>query len=362
MFFKKLMPLLVVFITLLTVISCSPRKPLIEETGLNTASTDSSKLTNKEKQPSPSSSETMLTTQNLNIIPMEVNETLKFYHPAFPAKGVTGLPDTYLSVADPGWKFVNIRLAFENPSANFVTVKPWSNLPDIKLKTEQGWFYELDTSFLGGVDSVFLPFWQCYTNNTNTNISGRFQIPGNFRISGDKLFGLYAFDYDDRESYYLIFRASEKSSGYTLLIPGYPDIKLKSNLTEIVFPTTLPNSSFRTIGDTVNIPNKGNIKISGFTRNNDSDSASLQVELSNTSEGYDQEFNLGFIFVGDDGIFRCQGSDKIFGIIPDLDLPESIVVGPGQTNNLKINVHIPNDVKNIKLTVTGDISDVINLD
>jgi len=84
----------------------------------------------------------------------------------------------------------------------------------------------------------------------------------------------------------------------------------------------------------------------------------LQVELSNASEGYDQEFNLGFIFIGDDGILRCQGGWEPEG----LDSPKLIVVGPGQTNNLKINVDIPSNVINIKLIVSGDISDVINLD
>jgi len=157
-FSKKFSLLLIFFMVLFLIVSCSSNNSIADEVSPNTNPPDSSKLADSEEQPSESSLETNLDTQELNIIPLEFEETTKFYHPPFPAEDLTGMPDTYLSVADPGWKFVNVRLAFENPSRNFVTVKPWGNLPDIKLKTEQDWLYELDTSFLGGMDSVFLPF------------------------------------------------------------------------------------------------------------------------------------------------------------------------------------------------------------
>jgi len=337
-------------------LSCSSKKPLAEESKQITTSTNYSKEVNEEEQISSSSSESIATIQNLNIIPMEVTETLKYYDTPFPARGVA--PDPSPLDADSGWKFVNIRLAFENPSNSFVTINSWNSLSGIKLKTEQGWLYEFDTSWDMITLDAFLPFWQ-YNKNI---ITDRFKIPGGFRIAGSNLFETYAYD-SRLEYYFLRFRAAEKSSVYTLLIPGYPDIELKSNLNDIVFPTTLPNNSFRAKGDIINISDKGSLRVLDFARTNDSDTAFLQAELSNNSEGYDQKFNIGFIFVGDDGIFRCQESETFGGLTHlDLDMPEYISVGPGQTENLKIKTYIPNDVKNIKLIVTGDIDVVMNLD
>ena len=45
-----------------------------------------------------------------------------------------------------------------------------------------------------------------------------------------------------------------------------------------------------------------------------------------------------------------------------LNLPPPITLGPGQTEILKANTYIPDDVKNIKLIITGDMNSVVNLD
>lgn len=338
-------------------VSCSATKPLVEESKSNT---NSSQEASEGEQASQSSSENISTTQNLNIIPMEFTETLISEETPFPAKGVSQ-DHLFDKTAEPGWKYVNIRLAFENSSDNFIDIYSWESLSGIKLLTEQDWSYDLDMLKSIGKDA-FLPFYQ-FEFKIDTD---RFKIPGGFRIAGDNLFENFPRD-KWCESYYLRFKVAEKSSGYTLIIPGYPDTKITNNLNSIVFPTTLPNSSFRAIGETLNIPEKGNLKILDFSRDPDSSMANLTSELFNASGGYNQEFNLGFIFVGDDGIFRCQefiweraGTEDVS--LFRLALPGPITLGPEQTEILKANTYIPSNVKNIKLIITGDMNAVVNLD
>ena len=347
----------------MVVVSCSPVKPSEVVTESKIEASESFKET-KIEESTTFALESMPATQGLTIIPVEITETLDHFPTPFPAKKVARR-DTFNSSnffdlkrnAEQGWKYVNIRLALENSSNSFVTINYWDNLPDIKLKTEQGWVYELEDTSASTVEA-FLPWWRFrYTPTTE-----RFKIPSGFRIAGDNLFTNYARD-TWCEPYYLRFKVAEKSSGYTLSIQGYPDIVLKSDLNNLVFPTTLPNSSFTSVGDVINIPDKGSIKILDFSRDPNSDRATLRVELSNASGGYDQKFNLGFIFVGDDGIFTCQGTEAEEDLTTVLNFPESITVGPGITNFLYfIQSNIPIDVKNIKLILTGDIDAVMNLD
>lgn len=165
--------------------------------------------------------------------------------------------------------------------------------------------------------------------------------------------------------YFASFKVAEKSSGYTLIISGYPDTIITDNLKPVEFPTSLPNSSFKNMGDTLNISDKGSIKILDFFKDPNSDNVVLRFELSNASGGYDQNFHLGFIFVGNDGIFRCLKSNSPVlaeGASFMGDYPKQWVVGPGKTNLCFVKANIPIDVKNIKLIITGDIDTVINLD
>ncbi len=67
-------------------VSCSTTKPLVEGSKSNT---NSSQEASEGEQVSQSSSENIITTQNLNIIPMEVTETLTSEETPFPAKGVS---------------------------------------------------------------------------------------------------------------------------------------------------------------------------------------------------------------------------------------------------------------------------------
>jgi len=253
----------------------------------------------------------------------------------------THTQEIYEAEAESGWKYVNVQLGLKNNTGEFVDIndmKFLENKEEIKIKTEQGWTYSLSEHFN---DNFFPLLGDKFESNL-------YKIPGNFVVIGS-YFHTASIGY-----YYLRFKVAEKSSGYKLILPGYPDIDLNKSNKEIILPTDLPDSSFNNVGDKLAITDKGYLVIENFIVNPISDEVTIDATLSNASEGYDQEFNINFFLIGNDGILRASQSYK------ERYINSPIKVGPGQNFSMHETFSINKELKNLMLIITGDIDAVIN--
>jgi len=343
---KKVVLIGVIIIFFTFIVACSLGKSAGTdiESKETTSTTETFQESPGEELSSSQTSDSEMEYQKLKIIPLEITETLDYIDPPFP---VEGRKSEITGKADPGWKFLNISIAFENPTKDFVGMSPSDSLPSIKVKTEQGYSYELDEVDPLGWNAI-LPF----------PFEGRavdLRIPGGFRITGERYRVPVTDDYFELR-YYFRFKVAEKSSGYKLLVAGFPEIDLSRQNKELAFPTDLPESSFYKLGEQLAIQDKGSISIIDFKRDSNSNEAVLKIKYINASEGYQQKFNLAYSIIGNDGILSfSSGKDFPFDYT-------AITVGPGQKVEAEERFFLPSYVNNAKLIITGDIEVVVNLE
>jgi hypothetical protein len=253
---------------------------------------------------------------------------------------------------EPGWKRLTVQVTFENCTDEFREFHPedycvngayyLGGLP-VRIATSEGYEYE----------------------GTLQYPDPKGPIPGRFRVTGGAeeiwYFGNTKYE---MELFTMDCKVAKDTSGYSIVIEGFPAIQLENSIQEnLVFPTDLPNSSFSNVGDILTVSDKGDIAILDFGNEpnvyyneHGVDRLFITILYKNASGGYDQYFNLYYYVIGSDGVknYEYEHLEREFR-------DSSIAVGPSEERSVKHVFLVPEKVSNLKLVIFGDIQAVINL-
>ncbi len=300
----------------------------------------------------------------------------------------------------PGWKSVSMGFVAENRSNKtmLILLDPY-NFGDSVLKSQEGFSYKNTDHFSdNGIcfGSFASPYEETTVQKLRSSLSPELlkiiskgpgfhefnSIPPHFRTRG--IFRISVNGVCNEKS--VNFTVGEKTSGYKLNVPNFPEIDLHKDaisLDQLKFPTDRPDSDFKNPGTTISIPGKGSVTFEGVvgkTPNVDYSLYTLPIEkrgtmvklrfrFHNDNIGYGQQFNLATKLFGDDGILytTTSMSESLIKAFPNQPLywdgyfVQAYEVAPGNDATVEVSILTSYNVKGGKLAVSGDINEIFNL-
>ena len=232
--------------------------------------------------------------------------------------------------AEPGWKFVVLYFAVENMTDQPLAFTLQGDyVKSVRLTTSEGYEYSLSSQ----------SSWLRELFGTGGHL-----IPGGFRVRQVHLEG--------NRPVGLVFSVAQNTSGYQLTIPGYAPIDFERDREEVVFPSDRSASQYHLLGDTVLVPEKGSIQVTGFRKHwldtHGEATAVIDVTYENASGGYDVLFDVEYAVVGDDGVLAVELNR------------DPVKVGPAQRAEVQHELRISN-ARELVLLVSGDVTAAYSL-
>lgn len=285
---------------------------------------------------------------------------------ATPANSLLQLVPIFIHSSESGgWKFYVVNFALENQSDQWLPVAVDTGKGIVE--TQEGFNYDAEPIR--------------YSDMTPLLHGEPIAIPPDFRIAGS------TDDYNGFENaLQLVFNAAETAYPLQVNFGNYGMINLTNiptsgaSLSESIsllvqngsytFPTNKPRTSYKNMGDTVEIPNQARITFLQAYRSQYGifDGVTIDVQFQNLNAGYDTTINAGCYMIDGMGFIRWNKEDTRF------------YAGPGQTNTTKIGFYLWNPSKafygdnsldsatldllrhNSKLICRGDFEAIFNLD
>lgn len=303
----------------------------------------------------------------------------------------------------PGWKFVSVKGFVVENKSNKIMLIPLNNSAFSKsvLKSQEGFAYKNpdnkadwncfgssggfnDRETLAQAQQKISPDLLRILKTEDNAVNPYYilnSLPPHFRVRG-------SFNYNTRGNISaddiqlckkgLKFIAGEKTSGYRLNVPNFPEISLQndtSSVDQLKFPTDRPDSDFKNPSTTINIPGKGSVAFEGavsrtsiapFTAELPGTKVKVRFRFHNDSIGYDQKFMLTIKLFGDDGILYTAMDDRAMNMFPTQPLywdgyPIYTYVPPSNDQIQEVDIVVSSTLKSGKLMVSGDINEIFNL-
>ncbi len=161
----------------------------------------------------------------------------------------------------------------------------------------------------------------------------------------------------------------------SLPIAGFqePDLsKGPLNPDTVKYPTERPDSEFKNIGDTVEVPDRGSITIEAARKvqRQNATQIELKFRFHNSNKGYTKSFNLVMKFFGDDGILYTEAAEKSQEKVAFRSQPvtwDGYFVSTAEiapNTDLVTERYVPGappTLKGGKLMVSGDMNEIFNV-
>jgi len=263
-----------------------------------------------------------------------------------------------------GWKYYTVNFALENQSSQWLPIAVDTGQGTVE--TEKGFNYDANPIR--------------YSKMPPLLYGKPIAIPPSFRIAGS------TDNYNGFENaLQLVFNVADTANLLRVNFGNYGIIDLTNipsgaSLSDTIsllvqngsyiFPTNQPRTSFKNMGDTVEIPDRARITFSQAYRSQYGifDGVTIDVQIQNLNAGYDTTINAGCYMIDGMGFIRWNKEDTRF------------YAGPGQTNTTKIGFYRWNPSKafygdnsldsatldvirhNAKLICRGDFEAIFNLD
>lgn len=320
----------------------------------------------------------------LVLLPIKITESK---HLDFSFSDYVRLEDFYrnpesIRAPQPGWKYVYVELAVENKGSRNTLVR-LDLFNQAVLHDKDGFQYKSPQP------SLTFELTRSYFG-TGYQVGIHENLPPGFRVIGVFSESAHPDVPNDKTSLTskVTFKVGEQTSGYKLKIPQFPEVNLDTPVkTESLrFPTDRPDSEFKELGTTINIPGKGRFTVEGVIDRrlfnpktawrgwqkeipNAGSKVKLRLRFHNDSKGYGQTFNIVMGLFGEDGILYTSSKQdgQIQKIFPNNPLfwsgyfVTSGEIAPGQDRTVDQEITTSSRIKSGKLVVAGDINEIFNV-
>ncbi|MDO8504024.1 MAG: hypothetical protein Q7S60_05075 [bacterium] len=259
-----------------------------------------------------------------------------------------------------GWKWVVVQLGFENAGRQGVLAGlTREEMKSMTVQTHEGFQY-------GNTGFAFSPLNHACSRgftvridemgqrsalgDTDRTSDGTYELPPGFKITG------YVSHGQEYPAFQACFKVAQNTSGYRLVVPGFPEIDLEKELTaagQMKFPTDHPDSDFKELGETITIPGQGKMTLLEFRRDG------YKVRFENESQGYAASLTFGYTVVDTQGVWWTHGRWSPTSVMA----PDVMTVGPGLSEEFVKTFKSPlsQTIRGGKLLCGGNINQIFNL-
>jgi len=249
--------------------------------------------------------------------------------------------------AGEGWQFVVVKFAVENLSDHPMRFElNQANITSAQLTTVEGYTYPVFRNWYNRL----LPAYLILPAHFRTKEMNRLYRTGNTL---------------DEAEFRLIFKTAQGTHLDKLHIPDWEDVDLSGPLENPRYPTDRSAAEFLSMNAPLDIPGKGEIVVLSaqtvIDLSRQLSLLSVALNYRNSSGGYEQTFDIGLSYIGDDGVLTAESWRQ--PMLPGaVKRDGTILVGPSQEVVVVHTFAYRNSLRDVKLVVAGDTAEVVNLD
>ncbi len=295
---------LLAIVMLMTVVSCAPTPTPFRQTAAPPMSTSPQSVTK------PTAAIGVTTAPNVNpptvVAPMPATgQAMRLIPVAIESTEPSG-----------GWKYYTVYLAIENQSNQALPITIDTGKGTVE--TQEGFTYDAEAVR--------------WDSNAPVMWGAPIPLPPQFRVVGgsDNILG---FDNQPRFS----FRVAQTAHPLRVKFSKYGTIDLGSTQA-LSFPTDQPRTSFKNIGDTIEIPGQAKItmKQARLSKYGVFDGLTVDVQFQNLNQGNDTSVNAYCLMFDGMGFIRWNKEETRFS------------AGPGQLTTTKLGFYLWNPARAYK--------------